>query len=157
MNKLFTAFLLLFIPFSAVHSNYYEYIDGIREELVLKKNINMGEGYFPHDCENFIREQAPAMMVGERLYLAFYPKQCGFDSLCEDASAFVDTKKFFSLVKQEGFKVISFAPHRHLASFENLEELNDFTLQFFQTPLKENVSITRFLTKVMVVELEKIG
>ena len=135
--------------------SYKSQVEYIWNKVSHERKIDTPAGYLPQNMTEFLTSSAAVMEEGDRLLLAFYPTECGFDYLVKETDQFTDMQEFFTLVQELDFKIIFCCPQRHLAQFENQEQIQAFVQKSFQTDLNREDPPLRFPTKIVLAELVK--
>lgn len=153
MKSLLFLILLTSLNFGFTQSLYERKVEEIWREVATYRKMDPREGFLIVDRETFFSEAEIKLSKGERMLICFYPKGSGFEYLVEDDGSFIEIKEFFSQIRERGFKVNFCMPYRHMASFENIEELKEFISKTFHTTLKEGKTPLFFPTKIVILEM----
>jgi len=155
MNKSALLSLIFCCNIAFANCSYQSHVEYLWNKVSHERQIDSTAGFLPQDVKEFLTSSASVMEEGDRLLLAFYPTECGFDSLVSNKDRFTDLKEFYPLVHELGFKVIFCMPQHHLAQFEEAEQIKDFVCNTFHSDLSEEDPPLRFPTKIVLAELQK--
>ncbi|MDN3506190.1 MAG: hypothetical protein P0S96_03070 [Simkaniaceae bacterium] len=156
MNKLFLLSLIFSCNLAFANCSYSSQLKYLWDKACYEKSAATKE-FLPQNLEEFLTSSAEKLKEGDKLILAFYPTQCGFDTIAEETHAFTEMQEFYSMVTELGYKVVYCAPERHFAEFESHEELESFMQTTFSTHLDREETPLRVPTKIIFVELQKLN
>jgi|GEM_PF-2604967 len=155
MNKLVLLSIVLSCNLAFAKCSYKSQIEYLWSQATYQKQNASPDGFLPQDVKEFLAVSAETMQEGDRLILAFYPTQCGFDTIAEGTHAFMEMQEFYSMATELGYKIIYCAPERHFAEFQSHEELEAFMQNTFSTRLDREETPLRVPTKIIFAELQK--
>lgn len=155
MNKSLLLISIFCCQIAFANCPYQSQMKFLWEKLSYERKIDSKKGYLPANIKEFLHSTRQHAKKGERVLIAFYPKECGFDHLATETSRFVELGDFIQEVDKAGFKIIYCLPRRHLACFEGKEQIDLFLKNTFATHLNRENPPTKFFSKLVIAELEK--
>lgn len=155
MNKAALLISIFCCQIAFANCPYQSQMKFLWEKLSHERKIDSKNGYLPSNIKEFLHTSRLQTKAGERLLIAFYPKECGFDYLAEETSRFIDIGDFLQEADRNGFKIIYCLPKRHLVEFQDKDQVIAFLNHTFSTRLIRENPPTKFFSKLVIAELEK--
>lgn len=155
MNKAAFLTLIFCCQFAFAECPYQSQVKYLWDKMSYERKISSNKGFLPENVKEFLISSAQETKSGERVLLAFYPTECGFDYLSKETHQFVDMQEFFDAVQETGFKIIFCYPQRHFAQFQDEQQIKEYIQNTFRTALSKENPPTHFPSKIILAELQK--
>lgn len=153
MKKIVLILLIFYCNIASASTSYEATLRELWEKVVTERDIEYSEGFLCQDIKSFFERAVDELEPGEKTLIFFYPKNCRFDRLVADSNLFIEYEEFFDLAEDYGFQISYFTSQRHLVSFQDREEMEDFVESAFQSELNREEVPLYFPSKIIIAEL----
>jgi hypothetical protein len=144
--RLLTLIIIFYCNIIFATTPYEGMLKELWDKVSYEAGIDDERGFLAQDIQEFLENTE-----GKAL-LFFFPKKCGFDFLTN--KKFIELEDFFDLAQEHGFEISYCSSQRHLVSFKDREEMEEFVRDVFGTELIEGEIPLYFPSKIMITILE---